>query len=332
MEPTKVPGALYPIYFHDGAPLPAEGTYYVIAQDGMYMVKDTGLIQATVKVEKFSMLEKLPVNAKLRLPVIPAATIAQALLFFRRVYERFRAEAVVMLYYSPIEKNYLLDVFGQEVSGASAHSDIKGKFADLGYQLVGTIHSHCDFSAFHSSVDVNNEKDFDGIHITIGHVDQPYFTLSCTAVVNNNRFPLEPVEVIKGALKVEHKPVVCEYPNYRRRFVPHQKSLDTSSKKGGILDGFMDEMDSLVGDFLDLGFGLDSLAPYTYPHVEPPQYYDLALPEGMDYRHCRFPDDWISRVSLYAYKAAKPPGKLPAADKRSSEEELLAMEVSKHED
>lgn len=300
MEPVRVPGALYPIYFHDGSPLPNEGTYYVIAQDGMYMVKDTGLIRAAVKVEKFSMLEKLPVAAKLLLPAIPGATLAQALLFFRRIYERFRAEAAVMLYYSPTQGRYHLDVFSQEVTGASTDYDIKGKFTDLGFQLVGTIHSHCDFGAFHSGTDIHNEKDFDGIHITIGRVNQPYFTLSCTAAVNNNRFSLEPTEVVSGARKVDFKPAVYSRPHYRRPHVPHHEDFKPNPG-GGILDVATAGLNNLIDESLDFNFGLGASNP-GYLYREPSQFYDLALPNGRDYRSCRFPEEWIKRVKLYVYK------------------------------
>jgi hypothetical protein len=40
-----------------------------------------------------------------------------------------------------------------------------------GYRVMGTIHSHSNFSAFHSGVDDNDEENFDGLHITIGNVN-----------------------------------------------------------------------------------------------------------------------------------------------------------------
>lgn len=48
------------------------------------------------------------------------------------------------------------------------------KLLDDGWALYGTIHSHCDFSAFHSRVDDADEKFFDGLHITIGNVDDKF--------------------------------------------------------------------------------------------------------------------------------------------------------------
>jgi len=44
------------------------------------------------------------------------------------------------------------------------------RLLNSGYTVYGTIHSHCDFAAFHSGVDDADETNFDGIHITIGNV------------------------------------------------------------------------------------------------------------------------------------------------------------------
>lgn len=44
------------------------------------------------------------------------------------------------------------------------------KLYNQGWRIFGTIHSHCNFNAFHSGVDDADEKEFDGLHITIGNV------------------------------------------------------------------------------------------------------------------------------------------------------------------
>lgn len=48
------------------------------------------------------------------------------------------------------------------------------KLLNDGYELIGTIHSHCDFAAFHSGVDDADEINFDGLHITIGKLTKGY--------------------------------------------------------------------------------------------------------------------------------------------------------------
>jgi hypothetical protein len=56
-----------------------------------------------------------------------------------------------------------------------------------GYTLGGTIHSHCDFNAFHSGVDDKDETNFNGLHITIGNVDTN-FTFACRYIIDTAAF------------------------------------------------------------------------------------------------------------------------------------------------
>jgi hypothetical protein len=48
--------------------------------------------------------------------------------------------------------------------------DIYDQNTNDGFSIFGTIHSHCNFGAFHSGVDDSDELDFEGLHITIGNV------------------------------------------------------------------------------------------------------------------------------------------------------------------
>jgi len=67
-----------------------------------------------------------------------------------------------------------------------------------GWQMVGTIHSHCDFSAFHSGTDEADEASFDGVHLTFGHVNQDRFSIAASIVFSNNRTKMNPVDVAEG--------------------------------------------------------------------------------------------------------------------------------------
>lgn len=280
---------MFPIYILDGkTELPKDGTYYVLTQDGVYLSKDTGLIRAMVKVDKISFLQKLEAKAELRLPKIPSEIIVKPLLFFRRVFETHHSEAGILLYYSKEQNAYAIDAPEQEVSAAAVDYEVQSRY-DEGFNLVGTIHSHCDFAAFHSGVDVHDEKDFDGIHITIGRVDQPYFTISCTIVVNNNRFKVDPEDLIFGIGKVDFtpKPKV----SYKRPLGARQDDLYDDVYEG---EGWFTRA---------LNNGLDYLASGGYYQEPKSQFYDLILPGGKDYRNYPFPKEWLDRVSKRTYVA-----------------------------
>lgn len=50
-----------------------------------------------------------------------------------------------------------------------------------GYTIMGTIHHHCTGSAFASSTDTNDEKTKEGLHITIGDLTKPKYTIDLRA-------------------------------------------------------------------------------------------------------------------------------------------------------
>ncbi len=177
--------------------LPKNGTYYVVARNGTFIRKDMPLIEALVPTT-ISSLEIAVPYAGSKMPKIPTALLIRSLLFFRVVYKRHRAEAIVLLHYSERQKKYMLWCPNQKVAGLRIASyDPHERFKD--FQLVGTIHSHASVSAGHSSTDHNDEKNFDGLHITLGDVEQLHaFSLSASLMVNGHRFVKEPSELIRG--------------------------------------------------------------------------------------------------------------------------------------
>jgi hypothetical protein len=283
---------MFPIYILDGKTvLPESGTFYVVAGNGIFLSKDTGLIRALVKVENIAILPKLKTSATMMMPRVPAEFIARSLLFFRRVYSTHHSEAIVLLYYSKEKQEYVVDVPPQKISAASLKYEPIAKYGKEGLQLVGTIHSHCDFGAFHSGVDVNDEKDFDGLHITIGMVDKPYFTISVTIAVNNNRFKFDdPAEAIEGLIKTEWTPPPI-FSGFKRKRVPRG---DFQTLKGGFLDQFSTALEKIEGGFGDFSYSADKT-----------QYHDLVLPDGLDYRSFPVPAEWLERVKKKHFWTAK---------------------------
>ena len=105
-----------------------------------------------------------------------------------------------------------------------------------GYLRVGTIHSHCDFGAFHSGTDINDEADFDGLHVTFGHNNRDIFTISASIVVNNIRKSVEPMDFIEGVEKKEVGVRGGVYLNLGRtdKTINAHKSKDTWVQLGQI--------------------------------------------------------------------------------------------------
>jgi proteasome lid subunit RPN8/RPN11 len=184
--------------------LPRGQNFYMVSGNGTYLHKDTGLIEAIVPVPGVAGLGFLESDCRLRMSKLPALVAARALTFFRKVFASYKSEAEVMLLYNESERKY--DLFCPEQKVTGGHVDYKlgdsmqRAMQELGkdWKIGGTIHSHCDFSAFHSGTDTDDESNQDGIHITFGHVVRKNFSCVSSIAVNGHRWQVPPSCVIKG--------------------------------------------------------------------------------------------------------------------------------------
>ncbi len=60
-----------------------------------------------------------------------------------------------------------------------------------GWIMAGSVHHHCESAAFQSSTDSADERDKDGVHITVGKVSEKQVDLHTRQVWNGNMAPCE---------------------------------------------------------------------------------------------------------------------------------------------
>lgn len=202
---------LFPVYlYEEGFEPPENGTYYIVTKTGIYMHKETKVGSALVPVKGIPWLEEPTLEFRLKLPKIPARIVGQALNFFRKVFDAYKSEAYVTLLYSAKLNEYQLWCPKQEVSSGSVNYDrtdqpsYEERMAN-DWQMVGTIHSHCHFSAFHSGTDEHDESSFDGIHITLGHVNRESISIAASIAINDSRETLDPENCCSGVVRVEEQ-------------------------------------------------------------------------------------------------------------------------------
>lgn len=207
---------MFQVYLYEGGELPSDEICYLIAKQGIFLKKKVGLVESLTKVDKISILNELKPWAKMDLPKIPGNYAAKIISFFKAVVDKFGGEANVLLYYNDQEKKYKLSIPTQEVSGAACDYKIEGTSIP-GYNLVGTIHSHARMSAFHSGTDDDDEKNFDGLHITIGHLTDDFSSISASIVVNGFRVIVDPCDYIDKCvtIKTEQKSFVSTKYTYK---------------------------------------------------------------------------------------------------------------------
>lgn len=237
---------MIPVYYFDKMPdvLPEDDACYIVSKY-IYLKKRSGLIDSMVKVDSIDMGEVLPEYARMSLPKIKAKIFGQVQGFFKMTYGEHKSEAGVILNLKthpqkPNLKKIDYTVPHQRVSGGGCKYQI---VIDPRYVNCGTIHSHSNFGAFHSGTDINDERYFDGLHITVGHNDQERISISACIVVNGKRIKVNPLDYIEGIKFVEKygdnsfyefidKSLVVENRKYLEYVTPMYTSSWSSSKTG----------------------------------------------------------------------------------------------------
>lgn len=194
---------MFPVWINDGTTeMPDDSILYIISKSGTYLKKKLGIFESLSKVDKISILEDCKSYAKMDIRRLKTKNVGQIVSFFREVYQKYKAEANIILHYHPEKKAYKIDIPPQGATGASVDY-INGEYTFQGFIRIGTIHSHASMSAFHSGVDHNDEENWDGLHITIGYLHRKYIDISASIMANGKRFNVNPMDYMCGIELVE---------------------------------------------------------------------------------------------------------------------------------
>lgn len=172
----------------DWAELDSSPVQHFIASEGVFLKRSTVLGKGIVQYSSgISGLAKLGEGEFIwEQKKIPKEICAQIVDFFIRIYNKHKTEAQVLLTFDPKADEWGVFVPKQKVS----HGNVKWEDDDLpsNVLLVGTMHSHADFSAFHSGTDIEDANNFDGVHFTIGHVDKNQIQIDTIVSLNKTIF------------------------------------------------------------------------------------------------------------------------------------------------
>lgn len=237
--------------------------YYVVAQEGLFLRKHNVLGEATLKVTTMPKSIGKMGNAvgwhHWAAPPIPPELCAQIVDFFRRIWDKHKAEAEVLLTArcetNPetglyVIKEWRVFVPTQKVSGGAVQSVFEPTHIAKGHLIVGTMHSHCNFSAFHSGIDTADADKMDGVHFTIGHVDKDTPEVVSMVATNGVRVTYKPEDLAdfskldsakapewwdnyvipSNDLQSTHKPVGFE--NFKK-YEPPTRSYTSGYQNGG---------------------------------------------------------------------------------------------------
>jgi PRTRC genetic system protein A len=195
---------MIPIYFkNEQFEEPAgAAAYFLLAGNGVFLVKDMDLYRACVQVEGAPWHRPQSEYLELKCPKIPVDLVEACMGFFYEVYDAHESESIVLLYFSPAVGEFRVEVPRQQAPRRSrrrshfVHYEIPP--APEGFVRLGDWHSHADLRACHSEQDDADECTQDGLHIVVGDLDMRRPSFSFSFVVNGRRFAVTGEDVLEG--------------------------------------------------------------------------------------------------------------------------------------
>jgi len=186
---------------------PAAGVYYLVAENGVFQVRDTPLYRGVTRVTG-GVPGLLPEHEHLRLkfPRLPRAVIEDVIALFEEAYRRWRGEAMVFVFYRAETREFRVDVPVQTLPARKTSegrwlADLAVRYGDAarpsGFVQLGTAHSHAELSASASGIDCADERYEDGLHIVFGSFAAGELSVSAAFVANGVRFLVDPADVLE---------------------------------------------------------------------------------------------------------------------------------------
>jgi len=128
---------------------------------------------------------------------IPLDVWKSIIAFFRWGFSEFNSEQTVRLYYHKEKKEWKVWAFPQECRGLAVreikNEDYTRQLEAIGegFLPMGSVHHHCNISAFQSGTDNDDEVDSDGLHITVGQLDKQQLDIHGRVVFRKTFYPVE---------------------------------------------------------------------------------------------------------------------------------------------
>jgi hypothetical protein len=125
---------------------------------------------------------------------VPWELLAQAAHFFRDVWQRWRREDVLLLYYFFAADRY--ELVHPALTAASEHI-VQYEWPPTPSEAVrfGSLHLHGEEGAYHSRIDDMDDKTSPGVHVILGNMHWPVPTIHCIVSDGKACWPVSPLDV-----------------------------------------------------------------------------------------------------------------------------------------
>lgn len=173
---------------------------YIVHENKVYEYRTDGLFRGYIPVTP-AIPQGTPVIIYTgpKMPISPLWR--EVLAFFKWGYDTSKSEVQVRLYLNEKASTWKAWAFPQEEGTGMSAKEIPeacdleckkvGLFSKNGWIEAGTVHSHCACSAFQSGTDRDNEKSKNGIHVTVGKIDEKAYDISGRVSYRGTFFNME---------------------------------------------------------------------------------------------------------------------------------------------
>lgn len=175
-----------------------EDQCYIIAKNGIFFKDNQEYMESCIEIKTIAGLQAIKPYIKWRYPKISSEQFKMVYCFFQNVYDELKSECMVLIGWNKSENK--IEIISPHIQKVS-HASISYKCDILtGVTIIGSIHSHANMSAFHSGVDVHDEINFDGLHITLGKFakNDKSFEISSQITSGTNREDIHFNDIIEG--------------------------------------------------------------------------------------------------------------------------------------
>lgn len=144
------------------------------------------------------IIEKTDMVMKFHVP-FPKDEWHKILAFFKWGYDTYKSEQMVRLYVNGTTRAWRAWAYpqrgnmGMTVKEVEDHENFmtqRAQFKDEeGWTYFGSVHHHCNGGAFQSGTDEADEKSKDGLHITMGNMDEKVYSMDARFYLRGAKFP-----------------------------------------------------------------------------------------------------------------------------------------------
>lgn len=196
---------MIPVYFKtESFSAPASELYYLVAANGVFLVRKTDLFASTTEVRSLPGLVNQEESISLFFRRVPSEIMERVYGFFQTVWEKWEGEAVVFLYYALGDGSFHIVVPPQTLFRYNRfgrwRTEMRVQYHSVprpdGLIKIGDAHSHADLPAFYSCADDRDDKE-DGLRIIIGDLHRSKPDVSVSFVANGIRFIVKPEDVME---------------------------------------------------------------------------------------------------------------------------------------